>query len=151
MLKEHNLSIPEYASMVLILLQFRKTWNLGTGGDLGPEGLLLIPAADSPNGKNLLIVSYEVSGTVGISEISVSNTTDNTKLIDNQKLEVYPNPATSPFLNVSQTIESGHIFNNVGQTYKVVTNTNRINIADLTPGIYFLKTNKGETAKFIVQ
>ena len=35
----------------------------GNCGDLGPEGLTFVPAAQSPNGKALLIVSNEVSGT----------------------------------------------------------------------------------------
>ncbi|MFN5324239.1 MAG: choice-of-anchor I family protein [Bacteroidota bacterium] len=36
--------------------------------DLGPEGLLFIPAADSPNGRNLLLVSNEISGSIAIFE-----------------------------------------------------------------------------------
>jgi hypothetical protein len=39
-------------------------------GDLGPEGLVFVPAADSPNGKDLLIVGNEVSGTVTIFQVS---------------------------------------------------------------------------------
>lgn len=41
----------------------------GNCGDLGPEGLTFVPASQSPNGKALLIVSNEVSGTNTIWKI----------------------------------------------------------------------------------
>jgi len=41
------------------------------GGDRGPEGLVVIPAAKSPNGKPLLIVSNEISGTTALFEIGL--------------------------------------------------------------------------------
>ena len=34
----------------------------GKGGDLGPEGVLFIPAEDSPNGQPMLAISHEISG-----------------------------------------------------------------------------------------
>ncbi|MFZ5697953.1 MAG: choice-of-anchor I family protein [Pseudomonadota bacterium] len=40
-------------------------------GDLGPEGMQFIAAANSPNGKPLLLVGNEVSGTTAIYEIAV--------------------------------------------------------------------------------
>ncbi|MCS5479343.1 choice-of-anchor I family protein [Corynebacterium sp. YIM 101645] len=43
--------------------------DLPQAGDLGPEGLAFIPAADSPNRKNLLVVGNEVSGTTTIFQI----------------------------------------------------------------------------------
>lgn len=42
---------------------------LATAGDLGPEGLVFIPAARSPNGKPLLVVGNEVSGTTAVMQI----------------------------------------------------------------------------------
>lgn len=41
----------------------------GKAGDLGPEGMAFIPAAQSPSGKDLLAVANEVSGTTSIFEI----------------------------------------------------------------------------------
>jgi hypothetical protein len=38
--------------------------------DMGPQGLKFVPAAKSPNGKDLLIVGNEVSGSTTIYEIS---------------------------------------------------------------------------------
>ncbi len=40
-------------------------------GDLGPEGLAFIPAVESPNGKPLLAVANEVSGTTTLFQIDV--------------------------------------------------------------------------------
>ena len=45
----------------------------GTMTDIAPEGLVFVPADESHNGENLLIVSSEVSGTVAIYEIGAQD------------------------------------------------------------------------------
>lgn len=49
---------------------FSETPGVGKGGDLGPEGLVFIRAEDSPNGKPLLLVANEISGTTTIFQIN---------------------------------------------------------------------------------
>lgn len=44
--------------------------TLSTVGDLGPEGLVFVPASASPNGKDLLLVSNEISGTATIIQLN---------------------------------------------------------------------------------
>ena len=41
----------------------------GTAGDLGPEGIAFVPAAESPTRRPLLLVANEISGTMTIWEI----------------------------------------------------------------------------------
>jgi hypothetical protein len=44
----------------------------GVTGDRGPEGLTLINAAQSPNGKPLLVVGNETSGTTAVFQLNLS-------------------------------------------------------------------------------
>lgn len=53
---------------------FAEAAGPGTGGDLGPEGILYVPASQSPNGNHLLVVSNEVSGSTSFYSIDVSLT-----------------------------------------------------------------------------
>lgn len=63
-------------------LNSREVWDMEPGdaatpealaafGDLGPEGLAFIPAADSPTGEDLLVVSSEVSGTTSTYSLNL--------------------------------------------------------------------------------
>jgi hypothetical protein len=44
----------------------------GVTGDRGPEGMAFVPASKSPNGKPLLIVGNEESGTTAVLQINLS-------------------------------------------------------------------------------
>ncbi|HIQ28090.1 MAG TPA: alkaline phosphatase [Sulfurovum sp.] len=50
--------------------KFVDYYKTGVEGDVSAEGMKFIPAIDSPNGKNLLLVSYEVSGSTVVYEIN---------------------------------------------------------------------------------
>ena len=41
-----------------------------TGGDVAPEGLAFVSAAESPTGKDLLLAACEVSGTLAVYEMT---------------------------------------------------------------------------------
>ena len=47
------------------------TAELSAAGDLGPEGMVFVPAAESPTGQDLLVVANEVSGTTSFFVIEV--------------------------------------------------------------------------------
>lgn len=44
------------------------------GGDQGAEGIIFIPKNESPNGRNLLVVSNEISGSISVFQIDIDKT-----------------------------------------------------------------------------
>lgn len=58
--------------------------------DLGPEGLIFIPKEKSPNLRDLLVVSNEVSGTVSIFQIDINNTINGDVALDTFALDMPP-------------------------------------------------------------
>ena len=72
-----NLASNEYFKVVnpkllkapIITPVFKDYINTGKDGDISPEGMKFIEASKSPNGKNMLIVSYEISGTTVFYEV----------------------------------------------------------------------------------
>jgi PKD repeat protein len=49
---------------------FAQTPGPNSGGDLGPETITFVPRSQSPNGRDLLLVSNEVSGSLSIFQVS---------------------------------------------------------------------------------
>lgn len=64
--------------------------NIATVGDLGPEGIVFIPASESPNGQNMIMLSNEVSATVALFSITTPETQGITKL------QEYKNNTSAP-------------------------------------------------------
>jgi len=66
---ERQNAIMVYDITVPAEAKFVDYYKTGAEGDISAEGMKFIPAAESPNGKNLLLVSYEVSGSTVIYEV----------------------------------------------------------------------------------
>ena len=70
----YDVTDPSKASFVQYVnnRDFSAATDSAEAKDLGPEGLVFVSAEDSPNGKPLLIVANEVSGTTTFYEIDVN-------------------------------------------------------------------------------
>ena len=66
----YNVNDPAAPSFVQYIntTNYHGTLADGTAGDISPEGLVFIPADESPTGKALLVVAHEVSKTTTIFE-----------------------------------------------------------------------------------
>ena len=86
---------------------------------------------------SVLILEY-TKATVGMNTIDFNSTT----------IKLYPNP-TDNVLRFSETLENIEVYNSYGKlVLNKIESTNIISVSHLTPGIYFIKSDKG-ILKFI--
>lgn len=116
-------------------------------GDVAPEIIKFISSADSPNGENILLVGYEVSGSVGIIQVGSTLTSISEEVLNNT-FKIYPNPISNGTLNFSTKI-SGQIFDVNGKQIKVLNDEQNVDTSNFTEGVYIIKTNSGETKRFL--
>jgi len=64
-----------------------------SGPDLGAEGIIIIPAAESPNGKTLVILANEVSSTLSIYQVNSCADVSGSPITSND-LSICPNQST---------------------------------------------------------
>ncbi|MDD7885603.1 esterase-like activity of phytase family protein [Flavivirga sp. 57AJ16] len=118
-----------------------------TSGDIAPEIIKFVSAADSPNSKNLLLVGYEVSGSLGIIQID-NQALSISEVVAKNDFRIYPNPVVNTDLKFNKIL-SGIIYNVNGQEVKRFEKDTFLNVSQLTSGIYIIKTKEHGVKRFV--
>lgn len=94
----------------------------------------------------------EVASADFIFEVSIGSGAGIQTLISNDNIQLYPNPASNVISISGLTQERNYsIINTLGQEVKEgkISNDQKINIAELNRGVYFIKLDDSRTIKFI--
>ncbi len=120
-------------------------------GDLGPEGLIYVPFADSPTETGLIIVANEVSGTLSIYSLDndILLGTEDFEVAGNKNFSMYPNPASATvFLSKPGNYT---IYDVTGRKIQEYTNVASLNVQGLTAGIYLVSNGDGVAKRLIIK
>ncbi|CAL2079217.1 choice-of-anchor I domain-containing protein [Tenacibaculum sp. 190524A02b] len=116
-------------------------------GDVAPEIIKFVGAANSPNGKNILLVGYEVSGTMAVIELDEKALDIKEFETEKASFTVYPVP-TNTTLNFNERI-SAKIYSINGKVVKEFENKNQVDVSKLPTGVYIVKTKEKGTKRFL--
>ncbi|RZJ69596.1 choice-of-anchor I family protein [Flavobacterium sp.] len=126
-----------------------KNSRQGNGGDLGPEGIIYIKPADSPTQTGLIVMANEVSATLSIYKIA--NDLLSTGDFESPKtFAIYPNPVKNGQLFFNRPV-SVEMFDLSGRSVARKNDAPSLEIANLSSGIYILKTTDGFSQKVIIE
>lgn len=137
------------ASPVLEAYANNRSGVAGTG-DLGPEGIVFLSAADSPTGQPLLLLANEVSSTVAIYSLQPSVATATRPGQVAAPLALYPNPSRGEAVRLSRTV-AGTLHDLTGRVVRQFAATDQLATSDLAAGVYVLRTDDGGTSKLVVR
>ena len=117
-------------------------------GDLGPEGIVYVRPEDNATDKGLLILSNEVSATLSLYQINEDTLSISSFAGDEEdSFKIYPNPAVD-ILNIDQ-LGDYIIYNLNGQLIKTVVSSDKVNVSDMSRGIYLIIDAHGNAKRFI--
>ena len=117
-----------------------------TSGDISPEIIKFVPAVNSPNSKDMLLVAYEVSGSMGIIQIN-DDLLSISKVVSQNDFRIFPNPVVSSDLKFNKIL-SGAIYNLSGQIIKSFEDETQVDISQLRSGVYIIKTESYGVKRF---
>ncbi len=115
-------------------------------GDLGPEGIVFVPATESPSGRALIIVSSEVSGTISFYELGASIVGIEENAV-NMLNSFYPNPSTGIFNTDNTGIYKVYDMN--GRFIMETDVTRSIDLSQQAKGFYMVKDEEGNAIRLI--
>jgi len=126
-----------------------------------PVGAEVTGAANTFDGKTLLLNSqhpsssnpypYNNSLTYAITgwDLAVSAITGIEEIEDPNGFKIWPNPVSRE-LRFNKTVDAA-IYDATGRRMRVYRNVSRLDVQDLKPGMYILKTSLGDTKKLVVE
>ncbi|WP_165764665.1 choice-of-anchor I family protein [Flavobacterium cyanobacteriorum] len=119
-------------------------------GDHGPEGITYISSTESANGKPYIVVANEISGTITVFELDITNLSTGNFTEEPKTFVVFPNPSVSgiAYFNRVADIE---VYDISGKLVHAAKNALTLNTSSFASGIYFIKTSEGITKKLIVE
>jgi uncharacterized protein len=120
-----------------------------TGCVMTPDGKSMLINSQHPNVNNPFPFNHSLTYAIhGFDKVKVTALQE-PKQEELKKLKLYPNPTTRE-LFLDEEVEFA-IYNAEGRLLKTFAKSNNAYVGDLSTGMYFLQTVKGETYKFIIQ
>lgn len=119
-------------------------------GDHGPEGITYINGADSPDGKEYIIVANEISGTLSIYEVDVTNLGTGDFEVSPKTFVVFPNPSVEgiAYFNRAADIE---VYDYSGKLVHTAKEALTLDTSKMAAGMYIIKTSEGIVKKLLVK
>ncbi len=120
-------------------------------GDHGPEGIIFIPAAQSPDGKDYIIVANEISGTLSVFEVKNNNvaTAINSVSATTTTFNIFPNPSNNGIVYFNRVADV-EVTDGLGRMVYKGTNRLTLDVSGYKQGIYFVRTLDGGVVRLVV-